>query len=123
MNRILISLILALAFIMPAEAFSFVAESTVISMAKKPTRKDLPTKGHRMPSEKVVCVIDFTSGQIMVETSSPVISYELRDEEGETMIVGFSSDSDLVEFMTSLQGVYQIRLVTDEYLYIGYIEL
>ena len=53
----------------------------------------------------------------------PVISYELRDEEGETMIVGFSSDSDLVEFMTSLQGVYQIRLVTDEYLYIGYIEL
>jgi len=80
-------------------------------------------KGWRAPSKPATCTIDFTTLSITSNRVSSVLSYELWDEEGETSIAAYPSDSELVQFMTGLDGVYQLRLVTDEYIYIGYIEL
>lgn len=82
-----------------------------------------PDKGNRMPSVPITCFVYFSSNQIEVSTTIPIISYQLWDEEGESMIAAYTSDSQLVQLMTGLQGVYQLRLEADEYIYIGEIEL
>lgn len=119
----ILSLILALACILPAEVYSSAPESTTVCLKKRPKYKDSPTKDHRSPSLQIACFIDFTSNQITVQTSSPVVSYELWDEEGETMMAGYQTDSEMVEFMSGLEGIYHLQLATDDYIYVGCIEL
>ena len=52
-----------------------------------------------------------------------IISYELWDETGENIVAAYPDDYDMVVYMSSLTGCYQLRLVTAESTYIGYIEL
>lgn len=88
----------------------------------QPSKKTQPSKGHRMPSY-TMCTVDFTTENIESNTQYAVTTYELWDEEGEVMLASYTSDNELVEYMSGISGPYQLRLVTEEYLYIGYIEL
>lgn len=98
-------------------------KSVPLSMQdREPDKKVLPDKGHRMPAY-ISCTIDFAAGSIESSIASPILSYELWDEEGETILASYATDHELVDFMATLTGAYQLRLVTDEYLYIGYLEL
>ena len=85
-------------------------------------REESP-KGVRIPATPVICVIDFTNLSITSDRLPIVLSYELWDETGDNMIISYSNDYDMVNFMVSLTGCYQLRLVTEKNTYIGYIEL
>lgn len=84
---------------------------------------DPPLRGHRIPSPATTCTIDFENDRI--ETSIPyeIIAYELWDEDGVDTIVSYTSDYDIVEFMSTVSGVFQFRLITVERTYVGYLEL
>lgn len=108
---------------MPIEAFSLTQENNTVSMQEKPKYKNLPTKDHRSLYPQILCIIDFSSEQIYLQSSYPITSYQLWNKEGESLIAAYTSDSQLVELMMELRGSYQLRLETDEYIYIGEIEL
>lgn len=82
----------------------------------------LPDKWHRMPAY-ISCTIDFAAGTIESGIESPILSYELWDEDGVDMLISFGSPQEFTHYMSTLTGSYQLRLVTEEYLYIGYLEL
>ena len=76
-----------------------------------------------MPAAPVICVIDFTNLSITSDRLPIVLSYEFWDETGDTMIISYPNDYDMVFFMSSQTGIYQLRLVSAETTYTGYIEL
>ncbi|MDE6022962.1 MAG: hypothetical protein K2G13_05605, partial [Muribaculaceae bacterium] len=68
-------------------------------------------------------IIDISTHSIQTSLSNDIISYELWDEEGESMIVSYKYDSNMVAFLSTVKGVYQFRIATAETIYLGYIEL
>lgn len=52
-----------------------------------------------------------------------VISYELWDETGDSMIISYSNDYDMVSYMLSLTGFYQLRIVSEYTIFEGYLDL
>lgn len=79
--------------------------------------------GWRMPAAPITCTIDFTTLSITSNRVQLILSYELMDETGEEIVATYPNDYDMVVYMSSLTGCYQLRLVTAESTYIGYIEL
>ena len=79
--------------------------------------------GFRMPAAPITCTIDFTTLSITSNRVQLILSYELRDETGEEIVATYPNDYDMVVYMSSLTGCYQLRLATAESTYIGYIEL
>lgn len=101
-----------------------VSDSTQIPLQPEgPDKNDLPEKGYRMPSAPFICTIDFENHRI--ETSLPynIIAYELWDEDGDSPIVSYANDYEMVECMANDSGVFQFRIVTDERTYVGNIDL
>ena len=82
-----------------------------------------PSKGYRVPAAPVICTIDFESHRIATSIPYEIIAYELWDEDGTAQIVSFASDYDLVEYMSCMSGAFQLRLVSSERTYVGYIDL
>lgn len=82
-----------------------------------------PSKGQRLPAAPVICTIDFENHRIVTSIPYEITAYELWDEEGNASIASYPTDYDLVEYMSGLSGVFQLRLVTSEYAYIGYLDL
>ena len=82
-----------------------------------------PLKGWRIPSSPEECTIDFENHCIVLSSSEFIITYELWDEEGTYIIGSNASDSEFVDFMSGLSGVYQLRLIGVEHVYVGYLEL
>ena len=79
--------------------------------------------GFRMPAAPITCTIDFTALSIISNRISSVLSYELWDDTREEILASYSNDYDMVVYMSTLTGCYQLRLVTEECTYIGYINL
>ena len=102
-----------------AESGSLTIDVTTIDE----NREEHPEKGPRTPSAPTVCTIDFDNHRI--ETSIPyaVTAYELWEDEGIAIIVSYPSDYDMVEYMSGQTGVYQLRIVTSDGTYAGYLEL
>lgn len=87
----------------------------------KDIREESPW-GYRKPSPPIRCTIDFNTLSITLDRIPIVLSYELWDEDGENMVISYSTDYDMVSYISSLSGVYRLRLVCAEKVYIGYIE-
>lgn len=85
--------------------------------------KDPPSKGYRAPEVSVICTIDFENHRIATSLPYEITTYELWDEYGEIPIVSYASDSDLVEYMEYTSGIFQLRLITSEQTYLGYLDL
>lgn len=79
--------------------------------------------GLRIPAVPLTSTIDFDALSIISDRLPMVLSYELWDESGDTMLVSYSNDFDMVSFMSSLTGCYQLRLLSADSTYLGYIEL
>lgn len=116
-------LITLIACLVSGDALSFAQESGSVVVELRTTRKISSPKGKRIPSAPILCVVDFESGQFHVDNYLCISSYELWNEEGESLIVAYPEDERMVEFMSGLQGTYQLRLVAEECLYVGYVEL
>ena len=82
-----------------------------------------PSKGYRTPAAPVICTIDFENHSIKTSISYNITVYELWDEDGDSPIVSYASDYELVEYMAKASGVFQFRIVTTERIYVGYIDL
>ena len=100
---------------------SIIVDMTQQDNSQDPDEKN--NKGHRLPVRTQTCLIDFDSHTISTSVSADIISYELWDENGESIVLAFGTDSDMVVYLSEISGLYQLRLVTEKYTYIGYIEL
>lgn len=84
---------------------------------------DAPSKGNRAPAVSVIGTIDFENHRLELSSSEFITAYELWDEDGTYVIGSYGSDSEFVDFMSGLSGVYQLRLIGVEHVYVGYLEL
>ncbi len=82
-----------------------------------------PSKGNRAPSVSVIGTIDFENHRIELSSSEFILAYELWDEDGTYVIGSNASDSEFVDFISGLSGVYQLRLIGVEHVYVGYLDL
>ena len=109
---------------MPFNSYSYEHDAISVSLAQSDNEyREKPEKGHRTSPTYETCVIDFSNFAIATERIPMIISYELWDGTGEEIVVSYPNDYDMVTFMSSLSGCYQLRLVTEDSTYIGYIEL
>lgn len=104
---------------------SIVAEKKDVTLTQTipADRKNLvpnPPVGKRTP---IHCIVDMDQKTIFTEAEIDTTSYEIWDAEGCTPMYVSSMDCDIVEFMIELKGEYQLRLVSDNYVYIGNIAL
>lgn len=100
------------------------SDSTQITLQPEdPDKGDEHEKGYRMPSAPFICTIDYDNHRI--ETSIPyeITAYELCDEDVYSPTISYASDYELVEYMANASGVFQLRVVTAERTYVGYIDL
>lgn len=125
MKRIFVLLIIGanlLASSLPTVAAS--EDQTIEMMVdEEPEVGERPSKGIRMPSHSKECTIDFGNHRIELSTSEFILSYELRDEDGTLTLASYASDAEFVEFLSGVSGTYQLRLIGEEHVYIGYLEL
>ena len=99
-------------------------ETTDIALeAEEPDRSVDPSKGRRIPAAPVICTIDFKNHRIATSIPYAITAYELWDEEGESLIVSYTNDYDMVQYMANTTGVFRLRLTTDGRTYLGYLEL
>lgn len=106
---------------LPVEADS---ESITISLGTEdPDRTDPDPKGLRTPVAPNICTIDYGNHCITSTIPYEIIAYELWDEEGHAPLVSYKSDYEFVEFISGLSGNYQLRLVTNQRVYVGYLDL
>lgn len=82
-----------------------------------------PPIGKRSPSRLIQCTIDTDQKSITIDYDADIVAYELWNIEGTVKIYESMSDYDAVEFMKTVQGEYQLCLVSDEFIYIGHIDL
>lgn len=84
---------------------------------------DLPPQHRRTPPVKETCTLDFSRQQILTTVSDVIISYEVWTEDGILQMGAFDNDADVVMFLNGIFGFYQIRLLTEEHIFVGYVEL
>lgn len=85
--------------------------------------KDSKPKRRRTPPAKETCTLDFSRQQILTTVSDVILSYEVWTEDGISYMGTFESDADVVMFLDGIIGTCQIRLLTEKYIYVGYLEL
>lgn len=84
---------------------------------------DLVPCRRRTPPVKETCTLDFSRQQILTTVSDVILSFEIWTEDGIFQMGAFDSDADVVMFLNGIFGFYQIRLLTEEHIYVGYVEL
>ena len=119
----IITIIIALMAIITFDVYPAPETPTTVALKELEDYSELPDKGNRTSPTYGTCVIDFSNFAIATERIPMIISYELWDGTGEEIVVSYPNDYDIVTFMSSLSGCYQLRLVTEDSTYIGYIEL
>lgn len=107
-------------------ASAFADLTTIImypSMSEQGENPDHPSKGFRIPATPASCRIDIENHLIATSVPYAITAYELWDEEGDSKIVSYACDYEFIQHITDTSGEFQLRLVTDELTYIGYLEL
>ncbi len=79
--------------------------------------------GQRMPGRKQNCTVDPVSGVQFVGMEKPdILSFEVYDLSGACVAV-FGDEAAFLEYLFAQSGEYQIRLITADWAYVGYIGL
>lgn len=84
--------------------------------------KPITEKGKRCPSVKYYFSINLEDYAVETDIPDTIILYEIMDEDGSTLLAS-SLSSEVAMYLSSVDGVFQLRLVTADNTYIGYIEL
>lgn len=97
---------------------------TVMKVAAEETDpfhvNDTP-RGPRIPSRPIECTISQDAGVTIYDCPDEIISYEIRDVEGNACLSLSSDESDFLNDLFSLTGDFQIRFNSSDYTYIGYL--
>lgn len=126
--KFLMAAILMLCMALPSYAET--DRTITVSMTKTETSQkegpEYPEKndrGRRQPAIRVECVIDATSGVEFVYGETPeFVSYEICDTEGAT-VASFGDETSFIEVLFTMTGEYQLRLVSADYEYVGWVML
>ena len=128
MNRLKLTFVI-LAILLPLCAATARAQSTYsLSVVKvpstsEPEKIDIPQHGHRIPGCPIEAIISLDGGvEIQGIDSADILSYEVCDEEG-VCLASFADESGFTSFLFSNAGGYLVRFLTDDYIYIGYVEI
>lgn len=135
MNRILITLsIMLLSFAWQyADAQSTATDSQTYQLVLSKLKKPLPPVegepdpdpdpvGSRIPQRRLMGEISPMGVNIQGVDKSEIISFELYAED--EMCVGiFLQEQEFLTFLYSLSGTFELRFITDGYVYIGLIDL
>lgn len=83
---------------------------------------DEHSKGHRIPPRPICCNIDSEAGTITLSKDiEAVISYEIWDESATACLAYYADEAAFIDHLFTIPGDYQIRIVTDDYTYTGYV--
>lgn len=83
---------------------------------------ELGNSGERSTGKSGVCTISSDAGiQSSMLLDDEVESYEIWDKSGENLIAEYSSVTDFITAIESIDSGCQIRLTSQRYIYIGYI--
>ena len=112
-------------FAIPISVFADDPIETII-LDKQPKEKDPNNRpgnnpdGNRMPPRPILCTISIEHGIECEIAAEETLSYEIRTEDG-ICLASFTDESDFIQMLFSVPGNYQIRFLTDDYIYTGYI--
>lgn len=112
----------------PASIIAGNEATHTVNVQKKPKEPfehnmRLDEEGRRTPPAPLCCVISETAGLHISGLSEDIITYEIWDATSETIIASFSAESDFIDFLFCQTGVVMIRLETESYYLVGYIEI
>lgn len=115
-------LILSLVFFLgwPTQTFGSNSKSRTVSLKKQSGHtQQMDREGMRCPARNLICVI--TEDEFISEIDSNSIeSFEIWDEEGQLCLLTSPDVIDFCNFLWINVDNYQIRIVTNEEIYIGY---
>ena len=85
--------------------------------------KETPQRGNRAPGSLIGAIISLDGGvEIQGIDSADILSYDICDEEG-VCLASFADESGFTSFLFSNAGAYMVRFTTDDYIYIGCVEI
>lgn len=96
---------------------------TPITPADGQTMVPNTKRGKRCPSRPVHCTVDTEQKSIAMDTDADIISYEIWDIDGNIQFHTSTSDYNTVDYLMTISEEVQLRIVSDGYIYIGYIDL
>lgn len=120
-------IILLMMLLLPNTMLSIEANnSQTVILQKKPVKKEhnqeLDREGTRMPSRPIVCTISDQGVQSEIPTED-IISYELWDAVGSCLLYVPDDKEFVYQLYSFPQEEYELRITTDEYVYIGYVSI
>lgn len=80
-------------------------------------------EGHRTPGRAIQCSISCIEGVSIEDHDVEVYSYEIWDTDGETCQFATSDEPDFVNTLFTMEGEYQVQFNSNDYIYVGYVEL
>lgn len=75
--------------------------------------------GNRIPPRPIICTISETDGIQIDLCNDDIYAYEVWNETAETCFASYNDETDFVQYLFSVPGTYQIKLITEEYVYTG----
>jgi len=79
------------------------------------------TRGCRAPSKPISCYISESTGLVIPGVDkSDIISFEVYNENG-ICLASLIEESEFISFLFSLSEPVEIRIITERYIYHGYI--
>lgn len=103
-------------------------DSYHLELCKQNTSNEYPEKdndreGHRISSRPIHCIISEKYGITISNLTAEITSYEIWDKEGNVCLHVSYEESEFIKILFTIVGEYQIRLISDNYLYFGTIKL
>lgn len=77
--------------------------------------------GRRTPPMPIPCTVSEAEGITVAIGEADILAYEIWDAEGAACEASYVEGTDAAVHLLSTPGEYQLRIVTSEYSYIGYI--
>lgn len=77
---------------------------------------------HRAPGMAIICSMTEDGVEIPGVDKDEILAFEIYDADG-CIISSYDNAIAFTDCLFSLSGDYEIRLLTREYIYIGYIQL
>lgn len=115
-------------FAIPISVFADDQIETIV-LDKQPKEKDPNGRpgnnpdGNRMLPRPILCTISIEYGIECEIAHEDILTYEIWSEDSSICIAEFVDAAEFVSYLFSVPGSYQIRFLTDDYIYSGEISV
>lgn len=124
MKRLVTFFIVAVCFFC-SKADVYAHEDLSVNLTEEfdPDFVEIPDYGVRSLPNIAICTISFNSASISTTISSEIVSYEIWDAESDAILFSSSDERGTVEFMSTINGKYRLRILSSTRSYVGCISL